>query len=89
VSFLSQPTHFIRRVEPDIFDGITLFHRNKHSFVAYDKLFLETSQREPILPIQVPLGEDYSSIVMKKPSSIPCLEFKFPMVLNLPRHLNR
>jgi hypothetical protein len=30
-------------VEPDIFDGITLFHRNKHSFVAYDKLFLEKS----------------------------------------------
>jgi hypothetical protein len=30
-------------VEPDIFDGITLFHRNKHTFVAYDKLILEKS----------------------------------------------
>jgi hypothetical protein len=30
-------------VEPDIFDGITLFQQNKQDFVAYDKLFLEKS----------------------------------------------
>jgi hypothetical protein len=30
-------------VDPDIFDGITLFHRNKRFFVAYDKLFFEKS----------------------------------------------
>jgi hypothetical protein len=28
-------------VDPDIFDGIALFHQNKRYFVAYDKLFLE------------------------------------------------
>jgi hypothetical protein len=27
--------------DPDIFDGIALFHQNKHCFVAYDKLFLK------------------------------------------------
>jgi hypothetical protein len=43
VSFLSQPTHFITHVEPNIFDGIALFHQNKRCFVAYDKLFLEKS----------------------------------------------
>jgi hypothetical protein len=31
------------RVNPDIFDGITWFHQNKHCFIAYDKLFLEKS----------------------------------------------
>jgi hypothetical protein len=30
-------------VDPDIFDRIELFHRNKHYFIAYDKLFLEKS----------------------------------------------
>jgi hypothetical protein len=44
VPFLSQPTHFITWVELDIFDGITLFHRNKRCFVAYDELFLEKFQ---------------------------------------------
>jgi hypothetical protein len=43
VSFLSQPTRFITRVDLDIFDGIEWFHRNKHCFIAYDKLFLEKS----------------------------------------------
>jgi hypothetical protein len=43
VPFLSQPTRFITRVVPDIFDGIAWFLRNKHYFVAYDKLFLEKS----------------------------------------------
>jgi hypothetical protein len=41
VSFLSQPIHFITRVEPDIFDGVAIFHRHKLCFFAYDKLFLE------------------------------------------------
>jgi hypothetical protein len=31
-------------VDLDIFDGIALFHQNKHCFVAYDKLFLEKYQ---------------------------------------------
>jgi hypothetical protein len=43
VPFLSQPTHFITRVDPDIFDRIAWFYRNKHYFIAYDKLFLEKS----------------------------------------------
>jgi hypothetical protein len=43
VSFLSQPTRFITRVGPDIFNGIARFHRNKHCFIAYNKLFLEKS----------------------------------------------
>jgi hypothetical protein len=43
VPFLSQPTRFITWVHTDIFDGIAWFHRNKHCFVAYDKLFLEKS----------------------------------------------
>jgi hypothetical protein len=30
-------------VDPDIFDGIALFHQNKRYFVAYNKLFLEKS----------------------------------------------
>jgi hypothetical protein len=51
VSFLSQPTHFITRVEPDIFDGIALFYRNKHCFVAYDKLFLEKIYNNLLFPI--------------------------------------
>jgi hypothetical protein len=38
-------------VEPDIFDGIALFHRNKRRFVAYDKLFLEKISNNPLLPI--------------------------------------
>jgi hypothetical protein len=38
-------------VEPDIFDGIALFHRNKHYFIAYDKLFLEKISKNPLLPI--------------------------------------
>jgi hypothetical protein len=41
--FLSQPTRFITRVNPDIFDEIAWFHQNKLWFIAYDKLFLETS----------------------------------------------
>jgi hypothetical protein len=43
VSFLSQSTCFVTWVDPDFFDGIASFHRNKHYFVAYDKLFLEQS----------------------------------------------
>jgi hypothetical protein len=38
-------------VEPDIFDGIALFHRNKRCFVAYDKLVLEKISNNPFLPI--------------------------------------
>jgi hypothetical protein len=38
-------------VEPDIFDGIALFHQNKRCFVAYDKLFLEKISKNPLLPI--------------------------------------
>jgi hypothetical protein len=38
-------------VELDIFDGIALFHQNKHYFVAYDKLFLEKISNNPLLPI--------------------------------------
>jgi hypothetical protein len=45
--------------------------------------------RDPLLPIWVPLGEAYSCIVMKKISSIPCLEGNFFKVLHLARHLNR
>jgi hypothetical protein len=41
VPFLSQPTHFVTRVNPDILDGITWLHRKQHCFVAYDMLFLE------------------------------------------------
>jgi hypothetical protein len=43
VPFLSTSTHFITRVDLDIFDRIALFHQNKRYFVAYDKLFLEKS----------------------------------------------
>jgi hypothetical protein len=43
---------------------------------------------DPLLQIWVPSGEAYSSIVIKKTSSIPCLEGKFLKVLHLPRHLN-
>jgi hypothetical protein len=28
-------------MDPNIFDEIVLFHRNKHYFMAFDKLFLE------------------------------------------------
>jgi hypothetical protein len=45
--------------------------------------------RDPLLPIWAPLGKTYSSIVLKKTSSIPCLEGNFLKVLHLPRHLNR
>jgi hypothetical protein len=38
-------------VEPDIFDGIALFHRNKRCYVADDKLFLEKISNNPLLPI--------------------------------------
>jgi hypothetical protein len=38
-------------VEPDIFDGIALFHQNKRCFVAYDKLFLEKISNNLVLPI--------------------------------------
>jgi hypothetical protein len=40
---MSQLTHFATRVDLEVFDGIAWFHRNKHCFVAYDKLFLEKS----------------------------------------------
>jgi hypothetical protein len=38
-------------VEPNIFDGIALFHQNKCCFVAYDKLFLEKISNNPLLPV--------------------------------------
>jgi hypothetical protein len=49
-----------------MFDEITLFHRNKHCFVAYDKLFFKKISRDPILPNWFPSGGAYISIVMKK-----------------------
>jgi hypothetical protein len=66
MSFLWQPTHFVTWVDPDIFDGITWVHRNKRCFVAYDKLFLQKISEDPLLPIEVPYGESYSSAVVKK-----------------------
>jgi hypothetical protein len=36
---------FVTRVDPDIFDGIAWFRRNKRCFVADDKLFLQKSLR--------------------------------------------
>jgi hypothetical protein len=66
VPFLSQPTHFVTRVDLDIFVGIAWFSQNKHYFVAYDKLFLEKITKDSIFPIQVPYGETYSFIAMKK-----------------------
>jgi hypothetical protein len=41
--FLSKSTHFITRVDLDIFDGIALIHQNKRYFVVCDKLFFEKS----------------------------------------------
>jgi hypothetical protein len=43
VPFLSQPTHFVTRVDPNIFDKIVWFHGNKCCFIGYNKLFLEQS----------------------------------------------
>ena len=61
------PSSFYRtRVDPDIFDGIVRFHRNKHSFVDYDKGFFRKITKGPLLPIQVLLGEAYNSTAMKK-----------------------
>jgi len=53
-------------VDPDIFDGIERFHRNKHCFVDYDKGFFRKITRGPLLPIQVLLGEAYNSAAVKK-----------------------
>jgi hypothetical protein len=60
VPFQSQPTHFVTWVDREIFDGIALFHQNKHCFVAYDKLFLEKSLTA------IPYSEAYSFVSMKK-----------------------
>jgi len=38
-------------VDPDIFDGIGRFHRNKHYIVDYDKGFFRKITRGPLLLI--------------------------------------
>jgi len=53
-------------VDPDIFDRIARFHRNKWYFVDYDKGFFRKITKGPLLPIQVLLGEAYNSTAMKK-----------------------
>jgi len=53
-------------VDPDIFDEITRFHRNKCYFVDYDKGFFRKITRGPLLPIQVLQGEAYNSAAVKK-----------------------
>jgi hypothetical protein len=65
------------------------FTENKHCFVAYDVLFLEKVFRYPLLPIQVPQGEAYGCVAMKKTSLAPCLEGKVLKVLHFPRHMHR
>ena len=65
VPLLPYPAHFGTRVDPDLFDGIARFYRNKHFFVAYDKWFLEKSLGTLFL-IQVLQGEAYNSVAMKK-----------------------
>jgi hypothetical protein len=51
-------------------------------YVIFRKVF-----RDPLLPIQVPYGEAYGCVAMKKTSLTPCLEGKVLMVLHLPRHI--
>ena len=76
---------FGTRVDPDIFDGIVRFHRNKCYFVDYDKGFFRKITKGPLLPIQVLLGEAYNlAAAKKKPSLIPWPEGKDLKVLNLP-----
>jgi len=53
-------------VDPDIFDGIARFHRNKRCFVDYDKGFFRKISKGPLLPIQVLQGEAYNSAAVKK-----------------------
>ena len=53
-------------MDPDIFDGIARFHRNKRYFVDYDKGFFREITRGPLLPIQVLKGEAYNSTAVKK-----------------------
>jgi hypothetical protein len=72
-------TNFIRALHPNIRCAIPITTQ-----VIFRKI-----SRDPLLPIWFPLGEAYSSIVVKKTSSIPYLEGKFLKVLHLPRHLNR
>ena len=66
VPLLHYPAHFRTRVDPDIFDEITRFHRNKCYFVDYDKGFFRKITRGPLLPIQVLQGEAYNSAAVKK-----------------------
>jgi len=90
VPLLPYLAHFGTRVDPDIFDGIARFHRNKHYIVDYDKGFFRKITRGPLLPIQVLQGEAYNSAAMKKkPCSIPWPKGNDLKVLNLPsnRHL--
>ena len=90
VPLLPYPARFGTRVDPDIFDGIARFHRNKRCFVDYDKGFFVKIFWRPLLPIQVLQGEAYNSAAMKKkPSSIPCLKGKDVKVLNSPTNLHR
>jgi len=42
---LPYPARFGTRVDPDIFNGIARFHRNKRYFVDYDKEFFRKITR--------------------------------------------
>jgi len=53
-------------VDPDIFDRIARFHRNKHCFVDYDKGFFRKITRGPLFQIQVLQGEACNSTAVKK-----------------------
>ena len=77
-------------MDPDKFDEIARFHRNKRYFVDFDKGFFRKTTRGPLLPIQVLLGEACNSVaVKKKPSSILCPKGKDLKVLKLPSNLHR
>ena len=60
------PARLGTREDPDIFDGIARFHRNKRYFVDYDKGFFRKFSRDPFLPIQVLLSEAYNFAAVKK-----------------------
>ena len=90
VPLLPYPARFRTRMDPDIFDEIARFHRNKCYFADYDKGFFRKISRVPLLLIQVLQGEACNSAAMKKKtSSIPCPEGKDLKVLNLPSNLHR
>ena len=86
---LPYPAHFGTRVDPDIFDGIARFHRNKRNFVDYDKEFLEKSLGAHFCQFRFSRVRPIILQLWKKPSSISCPEGKDLKVLNLPSNLHR